>query len=142
NAAMKEAAAAQIAAEIAEVHGNINELQKEIDSAISSGNIAGETFFGSWLWGNSVTTVEEAQKKMEVEWKKFAALKARQRAMNAGDSDAVLGVDKDAAEDLKGRIEAEKNNVDNLISGGASADAIQEAKDKLAQAMEKDAASR
>ncbi len=90
NEKMKQAALAELDAEIAEYRNNIKELQNE-----------NESLLGYWnhnLWSQISGGEEEANKKLElngdriVEYmKKIGAVQERMRAVNGGDEDAVTG---------------------------------------------------
>jgi hypothetical protein len=84
NAAMRDAAVAEVEAELSEVRNNIEELTKQMD---------GQADWEEWTGGRFGTTeaLEKSFRQLMVLEKKRDALKKRHAALGMGDEDALTG---------------------------------------------------
>ncbi len=101
--AMKEAALAQIDAEIAEHYNNLKELQKEQES----------------IWFDR-DAIEKISNRMEVERQKIGALAKRRNAIEGGDKNAVTGDAESEDAKLAAKIAAEKRAAEEVRKVGES----------------------
>ncbi len=108
NAAMKQAAIAEMDAEISEIRNNINELKKE-ESAILNNrwNYTPYAVYISDKYDNAMSRLDSIGGEKSVLWDKLRAAQMRRDALAANDSDAVTGQTQDA-QLTQERIDAER----------------------------------